>query len=383
MELAVSAPLLANGLIDDRGAIVVALAIGLAFGWALERAGLGSARKLMGQFYLTDLTVFKVMFSAIVTAMLGTFWLARLGILDLSQVYVPETYLLPQLAGGLVFGAGFALAGLCPGTSCVAAATGRGDGVAVVAGMFSAVLVTGLAFASLQRFYESGARGSFTLPQLVHLPYGIVVGGVVLVALSAFVLAERLTGSGTPIRASALRIPLAGAAVVLGVVAAVAGSAALDHNQGRVDAIELAQWIRDRHPDVRIVDLRSTSAFDDYHVPTAVRIPFESLRGTTFSADDTIIVYGSDEKQAAEAQRLLQTAGFPRVYVLRNGLIGWIDDVMNPTLASGSSPEAKAAFVKTREISRYFGGVPRVDVSPATGTSAGSSSVQRVRRRGC
>ena len=34
------------------------LAIGVAFGVALERAGLGNARKLTGQFYLTDLTVF-------------------------------------------------------------------------------------------------------------------------------------------------------------------------------------------------------------------------------------------------------------------------------------------------------------------------------------
>lgn len=68
----------------------------MAFGWCLERAGLGSARKLVGQFYLSDLTVFKVMFSAIVTAMLGAFWLGRLGLLDLTRVYVPETYLLPR-----------------------------------------------------------------------------------------------------------------------------------------------------------------------------------------------------------------------------------------------------------------------------------------------
>jgi hypothetical protein len=51
---------------------------------------MGSARKLAGQFYLTDLTVFKVMFSAIVTAMLGAFWLGRIGVLDLSRVYVPK-----------------------------------------------------------------------------------------------------------------------------------------------------------------------------------------------------------------------------------------------------------------------------------------------------
>src|SRR5262249_21177452 len=67
-------------------AMMTALLIGIAFGWCLERAGLGDARKLTGQFYLTDLTVFKVMFSAIVTAMLGAFWLARLGVLDLRGV---------------------------------------------------------------------------------------------------------------------------------------------------------------------------------------------------------------------------------------------------------------------------------------------------------
>jgi uncharacterized membrane protein YedE/YeeE len=173
-------------------ALFVAVAIGIAFGFALERAGLGDARKLAGQFYLTDFTVLKVMFSAIVTAMLGAYWLARLGAIDLSLVYVPETWLLPQLAGGAIFGAGFVLAGLCPGTSCVAAATGRGDGLAVMLGMFAGVLVTGLAFDALRPFYESTARGTLTLPQLLGVPYGVVVCAVVAMALVAFTLAERL-----------------------------------------------------------------------------------------------------------------------------------------------------------------------------------------------
>ena len=171
---------------------VIATLIGIAFGWTLERAGLGSAPKLAGQFYLTDLTVFKVMFSAIVTAMLGAFWLSRLGILDLSQVYIPETFLLPQLAGGLIFGIGFVVAGLCPGTSCVAAATGRGDGVMVMIGMFGGVLVTGLAFAPLRDFYESTSRGSVTLPELLRIPAGVVVFAIVAMALIAFQFVERL-----------------------------------------------------------------------------------------------------------------------------------------------------------------------------------------------
>src|SRR5207253_5021119 len=129
--VAMTAPLSEYGLLGTRGALGFGVAIGVAFGWCLERAGLGSARKLVGQFYFTDLTVFKVMFSAIVTAMLGAFWLARFGVIDLAKVYVPETFLVPQLMGGFLFGAGFLLAGLCPGTGCVAAATGRGDGALV------------------------------------------------------------------------------------------------------------------------------------------------------------------------------------------------------------------------------------------------------------
>ena len=184
--LLTAAPLFEYGLIGHAEALLAAVLIGIAFGWTLERAGLGSAQKLAGQFYLTDFTVFKVMFSAIVVAMLGAFWLGRLGILDLSRVYVPETFVLPQLLGGAIFGAGFVLAGLCPGTSCVAAATGRGDGAAVMIGMFSGVLVTGLAFGPLQHFYESTNLGSLTLPEVFHLPYGVVVFGIVLVALAGF-----------------------------------------------------------------------------------------------------------------------------------------------------------------------------------------------------
>ena len=75
--------------------------------------------------------------------------------LDLSRVYVPETFLVPQLVGGLVFGVGFAIGGLCPGTSCVAAATGRGDGMLLMLGMFAGVLVTGFSFAPLAAFLRS------------------------------------------------------------------------------------------------------------------------------------------------------------------------------------------------------------------------------------
>ena len=215
-------------------ALLLPLWIGIAFGFTLERAGLGNARKLTGQFFLTDLTVFKVMFSAIVTAMLGLFWLSRIGWVDLSAVAMPETYLRPQLAGGLIFGAGFALAGLCPGTSCVAAASGRGDGLAVVGGLFTGVLVSGLSFPLFLDFYDSDARGAWTLPSLLHLPYGTVVLGIAVVAIAGFIAAEWIerrtspreggyggTMSGTMRR---VRLAVVAMALLVAAIAAVAGT---------------------------------------------------------------------------------------------------------------------------------------------------------------
>jgi uncharacterized membrane protein YedE/YeeE len=175
-------------------ALALAFAIGVGFGAALERAGLGSAPRLVGQFYGRDLTVFKVMFSAVVVAMLGAFWLGRAGVLDLAQVYVPGTWVGPQLVGGLVFGGGLVLAGLCPGTACVAAASGRGDGFAVVGGVFAGVLATGLGFERIAGFHASGARGPLTLPEWLGVPEGVVVLALVLLALAGFAVAERIEG---------------------------------------------------------------------------------------------------------------------------------------------------------------------------------------------
>jgi len=172
--------------------LLTALVVGAAFGFALEHAGLGDANKLSGQFYLRDFTVFKVMMTAIVTAMLGLFWLGRLGIVPLGALYVPETFLLPQAVGGLIFGAGFVLCGLCPGTSCVAAASGRIDGMAVVIGLFAGVLISGMAFPVYSSFYNATPLGVLTLPALTGLPYGVVAALITAVALAAFAVIDHL-----------------------------------------------------------------------------------------------------------------------------------------------------------------------------------------------
>ncbi len=180
------APFFKYGMFGDGTSLVVAFLIGIGFGFALERAGFGSARKLVAQFYLTDLAVFKVMFTAIVTAMLGVTYLAWMGLLDLSQLYLTPTFLVPQIVGGLILGAGFVIGGYCPGTSVAAAATGKLDGLAFLAGIIAGTGAFAALFGVFSPLYAATPLGPRTIPGSFGLSYGLVVFLVVLMALAGF-----------------------------------------------------------------------------------------------------------------------------------------------------------------------------------------------------
>ncbi len=181
-----NAPFYKFGLFGDEMSLVVAFILGIGFGFALERAGFGSARKLTAQFYFTDLAVFKVMFTAIVTAMLGLFYLSWAGFVDVSLVFVNPTYLLPQLVGGLILGVGFVVGGYCPGTSLVGIATGRLDAIVFAVGVAVGILVFGEMYSYLANFMTVTSMGKVTLAQQIGVRTGVVVFGVVVMALLGF-----------------------------------------------------------------------------------------------------------------------------------------------------------------------------------------------------
>ncbi|HSF41896.1 MAG TPA: YeeE/YedE thiosulfate transporter family protein [Thermoanaerobaculia bacterium] len=187
-----SAPFFKFGAFGDEMSLVVAFAIGIGFGFFLERAGFGSARKLTDQFYFKDLSVLKVMFTAIVTAMLGLFYLSWMGLVDLSLVYFGPTYLVPQILGGLILGIGFVVGGYCPGTSMVALATGKVDALFFILGVTVGIFGFGEAWPAIHGFVNSTNLGELTLPQVFGLRYGVVVFLVVIMALGAFKGAEAL-----------------------------------------------------------------------------------------------------------------------------------------------------------------------------------------------
>jgi hypothetical protein len=191
------APFYKYGFFGDEMSLIVAFVLGIGFGFFLERAGFGSARKLAAQFYLYDMSVFKVMFTAIVTAMLGVTYLGWIGWLDLGQVYLVPTHLVPQIAGGLVLGVGFVIGGYCPGTSVASLATGRIDAFVYAFGIGAGTLVYAEVYPAIKDFVNSDDMGQVTLPQVLHLPWGLIVFAVVLVAVGGFsaaTLVERRFG---------------------------------------------------------------------------------------------------------------------------------------------------------------------------------------------
>ena len=167
--------------------LAAAVVIGVAFGFVLERAGFGRAQVLVAQFYGTRMTVYRAMFTAVVTAALGTALLSAAGLLDLKAVTINyPTFLWPMIVGGLLVGAGFVISGYCPGTSVVAAASGKLDGAVTILG----VVLGTVAYAELQPalggFHESGKLGTVFLYDLLHLPPLALALAVAVVAVLTF-----------------------------------------------------------------------------------------------------------------------------------------------------------------------------------------------------
>ena len=180
------APIASHAGLTDTQGFVAAVVLGLFFGFFLERAGFANARKLAAVFYFYDMAVLKVMFSAIVTAAVGLWALGAVGVLDLSEIYLVPTHVVPQFVGGLILGVGFVVGGYCPGTSVASLATGRVDGFVYAFGIGAGTLVYAEVFPWIKGFVNSNEMGQVTLPEVFDLPWGLVVFAVVMIAVAGF-----------------------------------------------------------------------------------------------------------------------------------------------------------------------------------------------------
>jgi len=340
--------------------LVVAVGVGFGFGFVLERAGFGRAQKLVAQFFGTDMTVFKVMFGAIVTAMLGAVALSGLGLMDLravSATATSATWIWPMIVGGLLLGAGFTVSGYCPGTSLVAAASGKIDGLATVAGVIAGTLVHAelMSRQGFRTFMDSGYLGQSYLYDLLRLPPAVVALFITLMAVGCFVGAEKLerifAKDAAPLSPLApRRFVFAGygavAAIGLAALALPSSTAATPAPSGRIAAADLARRVLDEPWNVRILDVRTLDACAKARVPGTECTPVEMLKNLYLAdvspAKDLVVV--ADGNLAEVPAEIRSYRG--KVLVLERGFEGWKDYALTAPSAPapGAGPDELEAW---------------------------------------
>jgi rhodanese-related sulfurtransferase len=330
-------------VITDELNLLVALLVGVAFGFILEQAGFSSSRKLTGLFYGRDFTVLRVFFTAGVTAMTGIVLLGAVGLLDTSMIFVNPTFLTSALVGGAVMGVGFVLGGYCPGTSFCGAAVGRIDAMLFVVGGLVGAFAFGEAFPWLQDLYMARGFGDLTLPVMFGVPPGLVATIATLVAIAAFIVTGRIerrvnpTGPVSTFPIGRHRLAAIGLIGVTLLVArldrpetrllAQASDPAhrLAHPVRRITADEVAFRLLDGDPRLQVIDTRSREAFTALRLPRALNIPLNDLFGKAWrdvlAQPHTLKVFVADDEGAGTtAASLASLLGYVNVAVLEGGL---------------------------------------------------------------
>ena len=171
--------------------LVSAIVFGLAFGFLLQKGGVGKYNVLLGQLLLQDFTVAKIMMTAIVVGMVGVFTLHHFAKVNL---HLQPTKIGAQTIGGLIFGAGFALIAYCPGTGAVALGQGSWDVLFGIAGLIAGSYLYAELSGWLKQTVEKwGDQGKVMLPDLMRIPRGAFVPGFALLLVAGLYAIERLT----------------------------------------------------------------------------------------------------------------------------------------------------------------------------------------------
>lgn len=183
-------PLIPNGVIPVEWDSIIAILIGIAFGFVLEASGFSSSRKLAGVFYGYDFAVLKVFFTAALVAVIGVYYMDYLGYLDVNQLYVHPTYLWGAIIGGVIMGIGFVAGGFCPGTSLCAVAIGKIDAIIYVGGIMVGVFIFSELYTFFEPIYDGYFYGNLTLEDSFGInPYWFVFI-FSIIAIVTFVISD-------------------------------------------------------------------------------------------------------------------------------------------------------------------------------------------------
>jgi rhodanese-related sulfurtransferase len=217
------------------------------------------------------------------------------------MVYINPTFIWSAIVGGLIMGAGFIIGGFCPGTSLAAAAIGKIDAWAFVAGSFIGILAFAEGYPHIENLYLSGNMGEITIFEFMDVPRDLFAVILALVAVTAFfatgIIEDRVNGlpSSYPSRKVVRYFSLATLPFLF--IALV--SFTPDRNEFLMKKAEklyaedkpakiypmdkLVAEIIERHHAINLIDVRSPIEYSELSMPLAMNIPLDSIFDPVFS----------------------------------------------------------------------------------------------------
>ncbi len=345
------APLVPD-IIGNELNLVVALLIGIGFGFILEQAGFSTSKKLVGLFYGYDFTVLRVFFTAGITAMLGVVALDHFGMLDINLIYINPTFIWSAIVGGLIMGLGFVIGGFCPGTSVCAAAIGKIDAMIFILGSFIGVFIFAEGYPLFENFYKAGFWGYPRVFDSLHMSQSLFAFLLTFMAVAAFavttLIENKVNGKPNPeLQPARLYVGIASAVVLIGLTAFVMPDRQTEIMNGLTDnnaansvkvklmtPDELAFRIIDNENTLMIIDFRSAEQYKEMTLPNSVNMTFDNVFGKdaakTLSVKHKKYVFiANDEETEKKAAYIASELGYDDIFILAGGIKRFRNEILD------------------------------------------------------
>ncbi|MFH1743950.1 MAG: YeeE/YedE thiosulfate transporter family protein [bacterium] len=369
-----------TGTLDTPAAFLASLLIGIAFGVMLERAGFGSSRRLSGIFYFRDMAVLKVMFTAVITAMLGVSYAKAFGLVTMENVYFLHTIYAAQILGGLVFGIGFVMSGWCPGTGAVGLASGKIDALVFLLGAIGGSILYNEAYPILATITR-GDRGIIFAYDSLGISEAGFAFFLTLIAIGCFwgseYIEKKRVGKGDQWGSPFLKafsvvlivgafglFTLTGQSKVTKAPDSTQATAAKEEGEllaglqlglDHIEPRELADRLLAGDPSITLVDIRTPGEFAKFHIRSAVNVQVADLPGALapYKNQGLIVLYSNGMTHPAQARDSLFRLKFKNVYLLTDGLEGFMKACLKP-VSLRSEPVPPVLVAKINAWRAFF-----------------------------
>lgn len=142
--------------------------MGIVFGFALEKSRVFEPGIIVGQMQLRNFVMLKVFLTAVAT---GAVVLAALNAFGFVKLQPKAALYAADAVGGLILGAGIALAGACPGTTLAQIVAGYRDTLFTLAGGIVGAVAFSYLQPALDKPFLSLGDGKLLVSDLIGIPY--------------------------------------------------------------------------------------------------------------------------------------------------------------------------------------------------------------------